>query len=567
MKFRWMTSVAAGLFVLASSFSPAQEAGTSEPDCPKRVQVLVQKIETDVFKEYREFKVNFRPRSAVARTAIAGTVTDIKVSDGDLVSEGFVLVMLNEGLETEAVEAEAELARWEKILWNREHWKERSPAAEAQAKSKIEEARARLEEIKARAPQTSVTAPLSGTVELMVVPGTEVEAGTEVARVTNSRLKVTDLKVDPADLGLFPLGSEVDLGNGWTAEVAGVENNVVHLAVVDPAERLGAEPISFKLLKREEADAVVISEDQALSDDAGDHVFVVSGKNARRADIVVDARYDGRVLVTSGLDAGDLMITHHLLNRKTGELADTLVCLQDGKRVRVMIQDPESGRFVKYKGELPAPPPPPAVEEEREEPEKPEVVVEPEPAAAAEEEVIQEPGGEGEWTPSLGIGAGIGVSMMSDEVFKEVYGSSAMSFDFRLVYAFHRRVEGFLDVAYSTQTGTILGVDVETKIVRAPIALGARYVFDAGSRFKPYLGAAAVAFNVKETNDYVPDAGYVTRWGFGLVGGVYYSVAPQVDLFFDLRYGFGTHKIEDFEDEAKLDTLRLHLGVVYRIRL
>jgi len=564
MKVRWWFNFAAGLALLVPVLVSAQQAARTEPDCPKKVKVLVQKIETGLFREYRSYSVVFQPRVLTARTAISGTVTDIKVSDGDLVSEGFVLIMLNEGLEAEAREAEAELERWKKILWNREHWKERSPAAEAQAKTRIEETQARLEEIKARSPQASVSASQTGTVELLVVPGTEVEAGTEVAKVTNPRLKTADLEVDPADLDLFPLGSEIDLGNGMTAVVAGVENNVVRLTVIDPAERLGAEPLSFKLLKREVIDAVVISEDQVLSDDAGDHVFVVNDNQARRADIVVDAQYESQALVTSGLEPKDLLITHHLLSRKTGQLADTLVCLQDGKRVRVMVQDPKSGRFVKFKGELP---PSPAIEEEMQEPEKPEVAAEPETVEPAAEEVLREPAVEKEWSPSLGIGAGIGLSMMSDEVFKEVYGSSAVSFDFRLIYAFHPHVEGFIDVAYSTKTGTILGVDAETKIVRAPIALGARYVFEAGGKFKPYVGATAIAFNAKETNDYNPDAGYVTRWGFGLVGGVYYPVAPQVDLFFDMRYGFGTHQIADFEDEAKLDTLRLHLGFVYRFRL
>ncbi|MDY0296817.1 MAG: outer membrane beta-barrel protein [Acidobacteriota bacterium] len=580
MKSVCLTVFSAMVLLFSPGVSAQDDAATS-PDCPKRVQVLVEKVAAQTFSEYKRFVAFFSPAAAVASTAIAGTVTDIKVSDGDLVSEGYVLVVLNEGMDAESKAAETELDQWKKTLWKREHWKERSPAAESQAREKIKEIEERLAEIKARAPETSVLAPQTGTVELLVVPGTEVEAGTPVARVTNPRLKVAELKVEPQDLELFPLGEDIDLGNGIKAIVQSIENDIVRLGVVDAEETFGAQSVSFNRLKLEENDAVVLSKDQVLSDDSGNHVFVVADKYARRADIKCAAQYEGRVLVTSGLVPGDLVITHQLLNRKTGELADSLVCLEDGKPIRVMIQDPESGRFVKFKGELPEPAPtltgvapaepektlepePVAVEEARPvEPEEP-VAAEPViPTFEAKDESVHEK----TWKPSLGIGAGIGLAMMSDEVFKEVYGSSTLSLNFRLIYAFHPRVEAFLDLAYSSMTGTIMGVNAETEIIRAPISLGARYVFALKGNFKPYVGVAAVAFNAKETNEYAPDADYVTRWGFGLVGGVYYTVAPRVDLFLDLQYGFGTYEIEGFEDEAKLDTLRMHLGVVYRFSL
>jgi len=563
MRSTWLAVLTAGFVLLAPNGASAQSENESGMKCPKKVRVLVKKVETGTFYQYKHFAADFHPKTAVAKTMIAGTVTDIKVSDGDLVSEGFVLIMLNEGLEEEARKAEAELARWKKILWNREHWKERSPNAEAQAKRKIAEAQTQLDEAKAAAPKASVPAPISGTVELMVVPGTEVEAGAEVAKVTDRRLKVAKLEVDADDLGLFPVNGKIELGDGMTAVVARVEDQVVCLNVADPADRFGDGSKSFKLLKREESDAVILSQNRILQDDAGTHVFVVSGKNARRADIAVDAQYEGNALVTAGLEAGDLIITQQVLNRKSGETTDSLACLEDGKRIRVMVKDPETGRLVKFTGELPTPPPP--AEEEVEKAAEPDT--EPEPVQDVEQEVAAAPKEAAEWSPSLGIGVGVGVAMMSDEVFKDVYGSNSLSLDFRLVYAFHPRVEGFLNVAYSTKTGTIIGVDAETEIIRAPISLGARYVFAAGSKFKPYVGLAAIAFNAKETNVYVPDAGYITRWGFGLVGGVYYEINPKLDLFLDLRYGFGTHNIEDFEDEAKLDTLRLHLGIVYRIGL
>lgn len=321
--------------------------------CPRRIMVLVERVEPREFRQFIHFEATFNPESVEVLTPIEGMVTDIKVSDGDRVSSGYVLVMLNEGVTEELKSLDVDWTHWKEILRKREHWKERNSRAEAKARKRIDEIEARRNELRTRRTGMGIPAPQGGVVELMVTPGTEVREGDSVARVTNRRRKLATISVTAQEVDLFSPGREIPLTGGLTARVYECRGNRIRLEVVDYADRLTGEPVRFRLLKRDMADRVVLREDRILVDESGPHVFRVDGENARRADLEIEAEYAGKFLVASGIGVGDLLITSRLISRKRGGLDASMHCLSDGKLILVMEKDIESGKYVKYSGEIP----------------------------------------------------------------------------------------------------------------------------------------------------------------------------------------------------------------------
>jgi len=334
-----------------SVFSSGVPGFPSDADCPSRVNVLVEPVELRVFREIQSFSATFVPESVPVITGQAGLVTDMKVSDGDRVSRGFILIMLNEGMEDEAADIRGELEKWKKTLWKQEHWKERNPAAEERSRRRIEELETQLKDFVPQLSKGHVTAPMAGIVELAVVPGTEVEEGDVVAKITNHRRKYARLDLPESDRTPFTPGRTIDLGAGYQAVVAENGDKGVVLMVEDPADRLGDDLKRFDLIRREENDAVVLPSGGILRDEMGPYVFVAEGRTARRADITVAAEADGNILVSRGLEAGDLLITHQVLSARSGEKTESLDCLAQGKRIRPMIIDPKTGFILRYKEE------------------------------------------------------------------------------------------------------------------------------------------------------------------------------------------------------------------------
>ena len=324
---------------------------TGEEKCPRRVMVLVERVQPRSFTQFCRYEATFFPESVAVRSPDAGMVTDIKVSDGDRVSSGYVLVMLNEGVGEELEMVEAELTHWKETLRKRERWRERNPGAEAEAKERIAEFEAQRNVLKNRKTGVGVPAPLGGVVELMVTPGTEVVHGDEVARVVNGRRKLATFRVDADDKDLFLPGMEIPLADGLTARVSDRNERRVWLVAEDIADSLKSDPVRFQVLKREVRNRVVLPAEQILWDESGHHVFLATGETASRANLEMGAEYGGRVWVTSGIQVGDLLITARILSEKQGGVDPSLSCLSQGKRIVVMEKNPETGLFEKSSGE------------------------------------------------------------------------------------------------------------------------------------------------------------------------------------------------------------------------
>ena len=71
------------LFFVASTL--ASTAEKVETKCPKTSKVEVLKIAGQQFKEYKAFKGKVSPAIIAVKSLVSGKVTDIKITEGDLI--------------------------------------------------------------------------------------------------------------------------------------------------------------------------------------------------------------------------------------------------------------------------------------------------------------------------------------------------------------------------------------------------------------------------------------------------------------------------------------------------
>jgi len=564
IKFAGVIAVLLVLMVPMNGFGAPQEV--EEVKCPNKVKVEVTKVETVNFSEFAHFSANFKPEKAEIKSAVAGKVTDVKVTVNDIISEDWVIAVIDNSLESEMKAQEKELANWKKVLWTRQHWKERSKEAEAQAQAKIDATAKKIEDLKAQAAGNTIVSKLAGQVaELNVEKDGEVVAGSVVATIVNEKKLYGSVVVDDETKGLFSVGQKIGLESDSTkqavAEVVKVGDDKVCLMIDNTAKEFNAMEAKFKLFKKEYQNAVVVTKCKIYKDDQGLFVYKATDKVAVKSYIKAGPVEGNNVLVLEGVEANDHLITGEILSDKEGTLKDKIECVKDGAKIVAMQKDQESGKYRKVKAEEvrkltgEEKPVEKVVKEKKIKAEPPKKVVKKEEPKA--DETVDEVAARNYFS----IGLGVGYISKNDENFKEVYGEG-MSAMFHLSYTIKDTYEVFMDVAHYQATGIIDIIDLETKVVLAPIYVGLKYLFDAG-KLKPYLGAAWTVFNIKETNDYRPSASFSTNHGVSLLAGLYFELAKNLNLFGDFRYEIGKVTIEDFDEEVDQAGLRFHLGLSY----
>jgi RND family efflux transporter MFP subunit len=552
------------MMISVNGFGAAQESQESEEvKCPRKVKILVKEIKGTDFSEYSHFSAEFKPESIEVKAVVSGKVTELKVSEGDLVSRDWVIAVIDNALADQIKTQEDEVNKWQRTLKARQNWKERSERAEAQAERKIEEASARLEELKANAEDRMIKSPVSGQIRsLSVEKDAEVGEGAAVAVVVNDKKMLAVTPVDEEDKTLFSEGQQISLepAGEITAVVVAVDEGDVTLAIDNSDKKLGGvAALEFKRLKKEYQDVVVLPKGKILQDEGGSFVYTVADKIAKKSYLKVGPVEDNKALILEGLLAGDYLICAEILSPKEGTLREEFVCIEDGVKIAVMEKDPESGQFKKAKRIKMAgkavEEEPVEVVEEKEEIKKEEVVEE------KKEEVAEEPVEEAVGRNYFSFGLGAGYVSKTDENFKDVYGGGFSGL-FHLSYNIKGTYEIFFEIAYYKKSGMIETINLESELLMVPLYLGGKYVFNTG-RIKPYLGLAWAVFNVKETNDFRSDTNYHTTHGVSLLGGAYFSLGKKFDLFGGLRYDIGKVTIEEFNEEADLAGIRFHLGFLY----
>ncbi len=508
-----------------------------EEDCPGRVKVQVRKIGYQVFKEYKYFEESLSfDRDVELRTQLTASVKEVAVADGDRVQEGQILVRLDSGvIEKEIKSVEELIKNWKTILFKRQNWKERSPRAEKQAQEKIQEVEILLAQKMDDLSKTQIKAPFDGKVIYIISEGEPLETGATVLRMVSDQLM--KVSVPAVDSGLFSQGMDVRISSTevegeFPGRVSKTETETKILLRNEDLKLTEGMKVNFRVLYREYDQAIVIPEKEVLKDDSGYYVFVVDAKRAALRRLNVGVIESGMVHVISGINIGEEVI------------ATGLNCLQDRKKIKVMIWDAVLGKLRprKKKEIIEAP------------------VIQPEEIEIPVERVIKK---KNYWR----VGGGLGACIGTGSVFSDVYGSFVPAGFITASFTINEKVEIFFSTSYITASGKATELDDKVTLTMIPIYIGAKIHLNKIKKFTPFVGAAMARYNTKESfpagNEYHETTSYRSNFGGSGFVGTYFPIGKKLDLTVTLKYDFSQVAMEEGEEKVDLSGFRLLIGVTY----
>jgi RND family efflux transporter MFP subunit len=285
-----------------------------------------------------------------------GRIVAFRVPRGTWVEQGAVIAELDgEILEAQVREArEAAQLADEQYERQRRLWEEEKVGSEIaflQARTNAAVAHARLETLEARLARTAIRAPVAGVFdEQYAEVGEMAMPGTRIARVVASQqVKVTAgvperyaLSVrlgDVARIAFDVLPGETFTGRiRYVGATVDPVNRTVPIEVVldNPGGRIKPRMIAgVEVARARLEDVVVVPQQVVQRTEDGYEVFVAVEEDgrtvARRRSVVVGPTADNRIVITTGLAAGERLITlgHQLVD--------------DGGRVRIVNADSAAG--------------------------------------------------------------------------------------------------------------------------------------------------------------------------------------------------------------------------------
>jgi len=280
-----------------------------------------------------------------------GRVATLAVATGDTVAKGAVLatldqVTLDEDLSAAQAALQGATARGlfaqqsfdrVQVLAKRgvasAAQQEQALAALDTAKAGIAAAQADLARAKDAASYSALTAPMDGVVTTTLVdPGTVVSVGTPILTLAALTGREAVLDVPPETLSLLQLGDGFTVTGRGSAPISGelaridpsagsgTRSRRIHLTLVDPPPtyRLGS-LISAQLTAQSLS---VITVPQTALTGAQDAPLVwriEDGRKVARVSVTLGAALDDRVVVTSGLNAGDEIVVRGVNSLTEGQ--------------------------------------------------------------------------------------------------------------------------------------------------------------------------------------------------------------------------------------------------------
>jgi RND family efflux transporter MFP subunit len=331
-----------------------QEIGAADPSAAGTQRlVAIAVVDSGSFTHFIDLqgKVDAENVAYVAPRGQGGTVKAVYVQEGQAVRKGQVILKLDDavarqqlasaqqqiaGLESQAKLAQSVYERqqnlWRQNIGSEVQVMEMKTRAEAAA-SQLNAARANVQLAQEQVNQSSVTAEISGTIDLLNVkvgeffsPQSAANPNTGVRIVNTSNLKVR-VQVPENYISRIKVGSPLEV------VLPELNNRVIKSKVtvagrlIDPTTRsfyvegrLPADkdlrPNQTAIVKIEDytkASAITVPLNVVQSDEKGKYLFVVDKSNnklvARRRVVTIGESYGGMIEITSGLKAGEQIVT------------------------------------------------------------------------------------------------------------------------------------------------------------------------------------------------------------------------------------------------------------------
>lgn len=294
--------------------------------------VTVAPLAPTTFKHFVELQGTIDAKNNVqVSPKSGGVVTAVYVKEGDRVRAGQAIAKVDDQLLRESqAELKTQLSLASTIYEKQAAlWKQQigTEIQYLQAKNNKEALERRLATLNAQIGQSTVTAPISGVVDQVNVKiGQSAAPGVGLVRIVNlSQLKVV-AKVADTYAGSVRKGDAVqiefpDLNKKMTSRISFVATTVDPLSRTFTIEAPLPSDNSLKpnMLARikindqTKQNAIVIDQNLVQNTESGQLVYVATNEGNRK---VAKARpvktgdsYDGRIVVTQGLQAGDQLVT------------------------------------------------------------------------------------------------------------------------------------------------------------------------------------------------------------------------------------------------------------------
>ncbi|MFM2042831.1 MAG: hypothetical protein RLY86_1407 [Pseudomonadota bacterium] len=334
----------AGLWYLTTGGSGAEQQRAGAAVRPIQV-VAAQATLGDIDVTFDAVGTLRANEAVTVTTKLSGLVRTITFEEGQPVEAGAVLVELDD------TEARAELAVAEADRRTVQQDLERSAALlgrQAVAQARVDDLRialqgaeARMNAARARLQDLTVRAPFAGVAGLrQISPGALVRPGDVVTTLDDTDPLKLEFTVPETALRSLTNGmsvaaeSTVWQGEAFTGVVEAIDTRVdavtrtiaVVAALPNPDRRLKPGMFLTVRLALDRRQNVVLIPEEALVP-IGDRQFVfavVDGKVERRV-VTIGARLSGRVEVTDGVRAGDLVITRGTQRVREGAPVDVTV--------------------------------------------------------------------------------------------------------------------------------------------------------------------------------------------------------------------------------------------------
>jgi membrane fusion protein, multidrug efflux system len=302
-------------------------------DVEKVVTVAVSPIAAQNFKHFVEIQGRVDAKNNIfVSPQMGGAITNLYVKEGDYVKQGQVIATVDNSIlkqSIQEIDVQLETAKVfyekQKSLWDQKIGTE---IQYIQAKANVEALEKRLATLQTQTGMTKVVAPLSGFVDEVRMRAGEMAApGLGIVRIVNSdNLKVV-AQVADTYASTIRQGDVVnvkfpDLGKETTAKLTFVGQTVnaasrtftVEAAINKIDSQLKPNMTALMNINDQaKGNAIIINQNYIQHTEQGDIVYVAvaegSKKVARSRVVTTGITYNGDIEITSGLQAGDMLIT------------------------------------------------------------------------------------------------------------------------------------------------------------------------------------------------------------------------------------------------------------------
>lgn len=314
----------------------------SSPNDPvKSIQVEGLVVQSEEFNESISLTGSLLASEMVDIAAeITGRITGILFKEGQYVQKGAILFQLNNTeIKAQMKKAKANLELAGKDFTRKTELRTIKAISDEeldQSNNVMQLAKAELELLQVELARHSIKAPFSGKIGIRNVGiGTYVNPGMILTRI---------YQIDPIKIEFSvpeKYASKLVQGTSFTYKVEGFENQFIgQVLIIDPEIDIGTRtirvrgvsPNSGSLLQsgafvhidipiEQRTDAILIPASAVTSDIKGQKVLTIKDGKIQYKYVNIGTRTEDKVIIASGLTAGDTLITAGLLQLREGSLA------------------------------------------------------------------------------------------------------------------------------------------------------------------------------------------------------------------------------------------------------